>query len=403
MRIAIYHNLPSGGAKRFAYEEVRRLIQRGHQVAEYTLSMADVRYCDLKPFVERQRIIDYSKTPLFAHRIPCLTPYIHAGQLMSTLSHLRRLSQQIAREIEGGGYDVVFVHDCQVMPSPYVLRYLQGPSVFQCHHVQRPTTIRNSAEHHGLIPQLKRIYYAPARRFSDDLVTRDEQHNIRCATQVLANSQYSRRALLDRYGVESTVIYPGVDQNLFRPLATDRKDYVLAVGALHYMKGYRFLVKAIGRIPKSNRPALFIAANSRDLSEEEIVIRLASDHQVDLHIETIRQDEHLVRVYNQARAFVYAPMQEALGMAPLEAMACGTPVVAVAEAGVLETVRDEETGYLVERDVDQFARKLQSLLDDDPRRNTMGVTAIDYVRSEWTWRITVDRLEEKLVHVLRGG
>jgi glycosyltransferase involved in cell wall biosynthesis len=121
---------------------------------------------------------------------------------------------------------------------------------------------------------------------------------------------------------------------------------------------------------------------------------------VELHIERIMDDHRLVQVYNQALAFVYAPLQEALGMAPLEAMACGTPVVAVAEGGVRETVLDGVTGWTVERDTELFAERLETLLSDEQTRRGMGQAGPDYIRDNWTWQSAVNSLEDEFELVI---
>jgi glycosyltransferase involved in cell wall biosynthesis len=172
-------------------------------------------------------------------------------------------------------------------------------------------------------------------------------------------------------------------------------DYVLCVGSIIYSKGYRFLISALACIDAGKRPKLFIAANSRDHEEEKVVRSMALRLGVELHIEEITDDERLVQVYNQAKVFVYAPMQEALGMAPLEAMACSTPVVAVAEGGVRETVLDGVTGLLVKRDVNAFVDRLETLLWNDKKRLHMGQAGVEYVRKNWTWSRAVDRLESE--------
>jgi glycosyltransferase involved in cell wall biosynthesis len=161
------------------------------------------------------------------------------------------------------------------------------------------------------------------------------------------------------------------------------------------------VVESLARIPSEKRPCLFIAANSRDESEEAAIRQLAAKAGVDLHVEEIRDDARLVEVYSAARLFLYAPYREALGRAPLEAMACGTPVVAVGEGGVCETVVDEVTGYLVPRDAVQFAEKVCTLLDKHSLRRQMGAAGIAYVRENWTWERAADELEEHLFAVAR--
>jgi glycosyltransferase involved in cell wall biosynthesis len=213
---------------------------------------------------------------------------------------------------------------------------------------------------------------------------------------VLTNSKFSCQLMADSYGVAARPIYPGIDSTLFCPGGGSRGDYVFSVGALLYSKGYRFLISAIGRIAARLRPPLVVAANVVDPAEDRDVRELADCAGVDLHIERVTSDSKLVEMYRGALAFVYAPMSEALGLAPLEAMACGTPVVAVGEGGVTETVVDGVTGWLVDRDADAFAERLTGLLSDSVMRQQMGDAGVQYVRSSWTWQAAVDNLESAL-------
>ena len=56
MRMALYHNLPSGGGKRALYEWVRRLAAKGVQFDVFTLDTADHDYCDIRPFARSHRV-----------------------------------------------------------------------------------------------------------------------------------------------------------------------------------------------------------------------------------------------------------------------------------------------------------------------------------------------------------
>jgi len=406
MRIALYHNLPSGGARRFVHDELRELAGRGHEITEFTTTLADRAALDLGPWVIAQQVYDAPAPEFTPRRLPMIAPYVHAAQLTTLLRRTREVDRRIAADIDAHGYDVVLAQDSQIIPSPYLLRYVHTPTVFQCHHVQRDTDEQRLAADERTADwtgRLKRSYYAPARAYSRNLRGDHEQVNLRAATLVLTNSEYSRSVLAARFGVESTVIYPGIDSERFCPGPIPRGEFVLAVGALHYMKGYRFLVSALGQMPAQRRPALVIAANSAEAAEQAAVTELAARLGVSLRIENVRDDARMVELYRTARAFVYTPIEEALGLAPLEAMACGTPVLAVGEAGVLETVVDGVTGWLVGRDAHVFAERLDALLRDDTLRARFAEQAVDYVREKWTWSRAVDQLEAALAETAKVG
>ena len=404
MKIALFHNLPSGGAKRHTFEQVRELNRRGHQITEFAPDTADQNYCSFSPYMVSQRIYPLNQRTTEIRRIPFLTPYINTWRGLSLLRAVDRLNWQIANEINVADFEIVLVKDCQFIGNPYVLKYLNTPALYQCHHVQRewrPNDKESRELKISTINSIKNIYYAPAKKIYNQRVRLDDVKNIQYATRIITNSKFSVAAIDKYYRVHSQFIYPGISTDCFKPLDIEKQNFVLCVGSINYEKGHRFLIKAIGQLPEFNRPALFIAANTREPMEEEIIRTLAVQNNVKLIIEKIFDDLKLTQVYNQALAFIYAPIQEALGMAPLEAMACGTPVVAVAEGGVKETILDGRNGWLVRRDAKEFAERIQILLADKKLRMKMGKEGIAAVRQNWTWEHAVDRLEEEIALTIK--
>ena len=142
MRLALFHNLPSGGAKRHTYEQIQRLAKRGHEIVEFVPITADLTYCSLVPHVKQQRVFDFTPVKRMQRRIPFLTPYVHTVQRIMTLQRMNRLNQVMAKEIDAGSFDLVFVKDCRITMNPYLLRYLNTPTVFQCHHGLRHRLLR---------------------------------------------------------------------------------------------------------------------------------------------------------------------------------------------------------------------------------------------------------------------
>jgi D-inositol-3-phosphate glycosyltransferase len=100
----------------------------------------------------------------------------------------------------------------------------------------------------------------------------------------------------------------------------------------------------------------------------------------------------LADAYRGAAVAVFAPYGEEFGMAPLEAMASGVPVVAWRDGGLPETVVDGETGYLVS-DTVTLRQRVRLLLHDPQRRRAFGAAA--RARAEdFTWQRTAAGIEE---------
>ncbi|MCX6031992.1 MAG: glycosyltransferase [Chloroflexi bacterium] len=393
MRIAIYHNLPSGGGKRALYEMTRRLATR-HSVDVYILSCAEHDFCNLRPHCRRHVVFPFHPLPL------ARSPFGRLNQGIRTLDllRLRALQRQIAAQIDAAGYDVAFIHNCQFGQSPSLLTFLRTPSVYYCAEpprliyeppVSRPYTTFTRGQRLGnLVDPLPHIY----RRV---LATLDRA-NVWAANLVLTNSAYSRESLYRAYGIFARVCYLGVDTGSFHPLALPKEDFVLSVGALNPRKGFDFLIYSLAVMESSERPRLVLASNHTEEREQQYLTQLARRLRVEVEFRSRVSDRQLLALYNQARATVYAPIMEPFGFVPIESMACGTLVVGVREGGVRETILHGVTGLLVERDPQAFATALSKVLADPVWANELGRNGIRHVQGAWTWEASLSQLEASL-------
>jgi len=397
MRIAVFHDLPSGGAKRTLHELVKRLRLR-HAIELYALTTADESFCDLRPLVAAHRQIAYAPSRLFN------APFGRLNQIQRwrDLGRLSVLGRALATRIDAEGYDIVWAEPSRWTQAPPLLSYLATPSVYHFHEPPRvlyePLLNERAARSRRRVldyfDPLPRLFRARARRL-DWLATR-------AARRVVVNSRFTGDELRRIYGVESDLAYRGVDVERFRPGAEARRREVLSVGAIQPSKGFDFLLHALAELPASVRPPLRIVGNSEVDDEAGFLAGLAARLGVELHIEVGLDDAELARRYAEAALLVYAPHREPLGLAPLEAMACATPVVAVAEGGVPETVVDGVTGRLVPRDARAFAAVVGELLADASARQRMGRAAREHVCRAFSWDVAVARVEREFLDLVRS-
>src|SRR5262249_22394875 len=130
---------------------------------------------------------------------------------------------------------------------------------------------------------------------------------------------------------------------------------------------------------------------------------LAKDLGVDFQPRLRVSDAELLDLLNRATALVYAPRLEPFGYAPLEANACGLPVVALAEGGVRETVVDGVNGLLVEPEPAAMARAVERLRDDPEYARELGRRGRQIAEERWSLGGAIDRLENRLKAVLVGA
>jgi glycosyltransferase involved in cell wall biosynthesis len=373
MKIAIYHNLPSGGAKRALYEYVIRLKNK-HKLDLYIPSTANEDFLDLRPHVGNVYTypLKFRSIPLFAKGI-------------NILFNLKDLERRIAQDIDSRGYDLVFVNHCQFIQSPYVLRFLKTPTVYYCQEPRRVSYEYNFKKRH--FDSLK-------SSLSNSVLSGQDEENARSATLVLANSYFSMESIYRSYGIEAKVCYLGINTKMFEyknklEILEDRS--VLTVGAADPVKGFEFLIKSLSQIPNNRRPKLKIISDRWDQGFKERILFFSKSLGVHTRLFQNLSNEKLVNIYLTSNLTLCAAHLEPFGFTPLESMACGTPVVAVKEGGYRETVKIG--GLQVDRDPIKFSKAILKLLNNDELRLKMSSQGAKYVADEWNWEKSLKTLE----------
>ncbi|MBX5493225.1 MAG: glycogen synthase [Chloroflexi bacterium] len=249
-----------------------------------------------------------------------------------------------------------------------------------------------------------------------------ERTALEMADAIIAVSQGTRADVLRLFAVRPErvhVIHNGIDLRLYRPVAeTDAlvhygidpgRPYVLFVGRIARQKGIIHLVRAIPEIDPAAQVVL--CAGAPDTPEiaremEDAVATVRARRPGVIWIQEMVPREQLVQLYSHAAVFCCPSIYEPFGIINLEAMACGTPVVASAVGGIPEVVVDGETGILVPLEqqaeapfepVDparfshDLAAAINRLLRDPALRQRMGAAGRARVEREFSWRAIAER------------
>lgn len=409
MRIAVWHNLPSGGGKRALYDHVHGLVGRGHHVEVWCPSTADREYLPLGGLVPEHVIpLDGpSDLPPLAQGggQASLAPYRAVRAFLATMD---RHCGACAREIDAGGFDVVFANSCQFTGAPPLARHLRTPNVL---YLQEPRRWL-----YEVLPPLPRLawsevrlwgrhWWTPTRlrHFASEtirvqclrILAREEHDSLHAFQRVLVNSYFSRENLLRTFGCDAGVCYLGIDTEQFHPGPAVRGDYVIGLGACAPHKNLELAVRAVGAMPAPRPPLVWVGnvANPKYLAE---VRALAERLEVSLEPRVGVSDAELIDLLGGAAVMLYTSRLEPFGLAPLEANACGTPVVAVAEGGVRETILDGVNGLLCDAEPEHLAALLTRLREDPELARRLGDTGRRRVRELWASEGAVDRLEARL-------
>ncbi len=224
------------------------------------------------------------------------------------------------------------------------------------------------------------------------------QSGIRRAERVLTVSEFTGHDIQAYYGVNHAsiqVIGNAVDAAFQREndparLAAVRERYglperfVLTVGAGRPHKNIETLVEAFSRLDPSLAPALVIGGEPDPRFPDSVGTRI---HAYGIENRVVRTgmigENDLRAVYSLADVFVFPSLIEGFGLPPLEAMACGTPVLASATGAIAEAVGDAALTFDA-RDPEQLASALKRLLTDAAMRGTLSRRGLERVRA-FTW------------------
>lgn len=370
MRIAIYHNLPDGGAIRALHE----LVKHSYREVEYDIyQLAPVdtksRY-DFGPYVKRHRAYGHIYAP---------TKKDFAFEIATQFGALRKLQKQIASEIDSQHYDAVFVHHCAISQTPFLLEYLQTKSLY---FIQEPRRLSYEAdfyrESRALIPQWMQPFWVRRQK----ILTRLDAQNARRASSALCNSQYMKNAIQQAYGISATICYLGIDDKTFTYASTiAKKRQLLVVGTLHPAKAQQLAIEAVALLESSQRPQLILVYENFDDRYRTTLRQLAQQKSVDLVLKQGVSDTELVTLYRQSQATLCMAEREPFGFTPIESAACGTPVIAIAEGGFLETVRPVN-GLLVKRDAQLVADAIMKVMKKSWDSRVMS----QKTRKQWNWQ-----------------
>ncbi len=356
MKIAVYHNIPPGGAKRVLFEEIKRL-SKNHEIFLFELESTDETFLDIREFCKE---VKKYKIKIREHN-----KFKRLNEDFWIITSLRIAHKKIAKEIDSQFFDIVLVHPDLYSQSPFILRYLKTPSVYYCHEWLR-IAYEKEFRLVGKITPLKRLYESVSRRIKKQI----DFENVKKAKMILVNSEFTRENVKKAYQRNAEVVYPGVDTQIFKEGNNKKKKQILFMGAKIDANGFLYVKKAMRFLPQDYTLKVL------DISDIKFV-----------------SDIKLSSFYRESFVFVSMSFNEPFGLAPLESMACGTPVIALNQGGYRETVEDSLTGYLVSKNPFEIANKIISL-ENKAIYNKLSKNGILNVNRKWTWEKHISKLEK---------
>lgn len=224
---------------------------------------------------------------------------------------------------------------------------------------------------------------------------------IGAASSIICVSHNTKRDLLERYNIPEKkirVIYHGIDLGMevsYGPERVPEHPYFIYVGSRASYKNFTGLLAAFGRLASLRPDVRLCIAGPPFTEEEEKLIEQGRLGGYCEHYGYVT-DEHLAKLYRRSLALVYPSFYEGFGIPPLEAMACGTAVVAADSSSIPEIVG--EAGLLFDpRKTDDFVSCLQYLIDNPGGRDTLVAKGLEMAK-RYSW----DRAVRETIDVYRS-
>lgn len=374
LRLALisFHSCPggrlgekdTGGMNVYVRQLAYELGSRGHQVDVFT-RCHDPQDSQIIPIGRGARVIHLKAGPL-------------ATIKEDLYQHIPEFLDELHRFQQGAGYEYDLIHSHYWMSGHVGMQLSRRWDVphIATFHTLAHTKLRARAGEREVMQ----------RAFGEKMIM-DNADAIVVSTSVemedIANLYNAKHARVE-------VIPAGVDLQLFQPTDSTRAHQtlgllpkeggiILYVGRIEPLKGLDILVRAMALIDRSSDAHLVIVGGSGENDAEvQRLQTLAAELGISDRITFTgsMQQEHLPAFYSAADMFVFPSYYESFGLAPLEAMACGTPVIASRVGGLKTFIDHGETGYLIPwRCPEPFAQYIDTLLANPVLTQTMGAAA----------------------------
>jgi len=352
----------TGGMNVYVLELSRELARLGHEVDIFTRLDGDLPAVEeIAPNLRLVRVAAGPARPIEKEEIvPCLPEFAR---------NMRRFVAE-----QPGGYDLIHSHYWQSgWAGTLLARELGLPHVVMFHTLGE---VKNRARFGEEEPRLR---------------IRHERTIARRAAAIVTASSHERQLLQRYYGADPARMHTvpcGIDLDLFQPrdraaararlgLAED-VPVLLWVGRLEKLKGVEILVDAVAQLERRDVTLLIVGGDERahGLRQELEAQAAAAGIGGNVRFEGAVAHDALPGYYSAADVCVVPSYYESFGLVAVEAMACGTPVVASRVGGLVSTVTDGVTGYLIPwRCPEPFAEKLDVLLGNPELRANFSMAA----------------------------
>jgi glycosyltransferase involved in cell wall biosynthesis len=230
-----------------------------------------------------------------------------------------------------------------------------------------------------------------------ELVRPFVRYALRRATVIAAVSTYSEKRAQAFTSVPTVIIPNGVDTEKFVPDPHKEKKWTICTtSTLIPRNGLDVLIKSFYRLAQKHDNSQLWIAGEGPLKTKlmELVDNLKLNNKVEF-LGTVPHSE-IPRLLNRAHLFVRPSRAEGFGVSFVEAMACGVPVVTCPSGGILDFVKNGETGMLVPQDdPEALFRAMERLILSPKDYAHISETALKLVKDHYAWSSIVEKVDKR--------
>lgn len=374
MKIGITCYPTYGGSGVIATELGKALAQRGHQIhfISYALPFRLTSFVENVFFHE----VEMSNYPLFEFPLYTLA-----------------LASKMVEVIEFESLDLLHVHYAIPHASS---AYLAKSMIKKKKDVKIITTLHGTdITLVGLEPS-----FLPLVKFS-----------IEESDGVTAVSRFLKEKTITNYNIEKNIeVIPNfIDTELFRPMeactfrkhiAPNGEKILVHTSNFRQVKRVTDTIRILERVIKEVPTKLILVGDGPDRSECE---RLCRQLNLFEHVKFLGKQEGLVEILNSADLFLIPSQSESFGLAALEAMSCGKPVVSSSVGGLPELIKHNETGFIAEiGDVDRMAKYVVDLLTNEKKYEAFSKNSRDRALNKFDKLKVIPMYEEFYNYILNA-
>jgi D-inositol-3-phosphate glycosyltransferase len=380
--LAILGGVDAGGQNVYVAELAIQLAEAGYDIDVFT-RWEDAALEQVINWLPHVRVVHIKAGPI---------QYIRKEELLQHMTSFRKNMMQFIEE-ENSNYDLIHANFfMSALVAAELKAILDIPFVTTFH----------------ALGHVRRIHQKEQDSFPEDRLAIEEE-TAAMADAVIAECPQDKEDLMQYYKVNVSkikVIPCGFNPSEFFPInrslarhmvGLDANEFIiLQLGRMVPRKGVDNVIRALAHLATSGQKArLVIVGGETDQPDPVLcpeigrLMQIAKDENVSSSVSFVgRKDRHLLKYYySAADVFVTTPWYEPFGITPLEAMACGTPVIGANVGGIKFTVKDGVTGYLVPpKDPAALAFKLLLLHSNSTLLKRMQANALKYVHQSFTWK-----------------